>query len=383
VTAGWRRRVLLLALAVVAAIGAAAGFVAFRARRPIARFRIAPPAAGSPYDIVPYFLDETTLALVQWQDGGTTESGSLVLRELSVDVRSLETGACLRTARVDRILDDLFPKAGFDLARAGECFVRVGGERDTLELWSPRTGRVERTLALGRRYEVWPTPIALSRGGDLVAVEGSSTIEVRSTARGALVRKLPLPEGTRYVFQLTFSPRDDRLLARTFLNQDQPQHALVYTLTDGRLEADLDLDQLGFWNEPELDERNEVLGIERQDDGCFSLLRFFSLGGKLLREVPIDVRRTGTSRLVWLRDGPDPERFAGIFENPAGKRYEGAGVFDARAGRFLLRVLFDETLVPEADQRGPLPVQSALSPSGERLAIVSRRGEVLVYEVPP
>jgi hypothetical protein len=380
---------LALSLVAVAAIGAGALLAAWRARAPIARFQGRPGKSANYRTWAPFFLDDETLALVREDETGL--AGEIPVAHLTIEVRSLPTGRTLRATTVDGVVLGSSPRREDVPVWIGEDLVRVHSlEPVELELWSPRSGEVGRRLRLGERGR----RVALSRSGQIAAVASFAssnetswyqTIEIRSSGNGAVLKTLRLPDGTNVVDDLFFAAREDRLLACVRAGLGLPhEEVFVFSLEDGKRVADLDLTRLELIGpRPVLDDRDELLSAREEERGTLPRLRSFSLDGTLLREVPLDDGRPGTPRVLALYDTVDPERFVCVLSDIDAPRWWGVGVFDGRAGRFLVRVPFDESLVPEADRKGPLPVRCALSSSGERLAVVSWRGEVSVYRVPP
>jgi hypothetical protein len=416
----------------VLAIGAAAVFAARGSQRPVARFRTASLTVRG--DMVgywkPYFLDDATLALAHVEtyagvlprdrvlsfdddDSEKTLDEGWLTSALRLEVWSLETGRVLASATVDHVLG--VDPALLSVSRCwlGENLIRVRAQ-DTLELYSPRTQTVVRTLKLGRSYCVNPA-LALSASGDFVATVTSRSypvpsddpdeegvlwwkhaLEVHATQTGALVSSVPLPDEFE-VKRLRFSPREDLLLASDtggFTFEERPRRAFVFSIAKETCVGEIALHGGSL---PDWDDRGEVLAWGVANDN--PPLDVFSPEGTFLRKIPLGdlspdpENRPGRLRFCVEGDDPLSDRITGVFQevywrvngttrDEFRKGWWGEGVFDVREGRFVLRVPFDESLRRKEDYFED-PAELALSPSGRRLALVYRQGDVLVYLVPP
>jgi WD40 repeat protein len=368
-TASWRRRVLLLAIVLALAVGVAAGIAAWRPRAPIARWKTS--SDTGPRDRGywrPHFLDDATLALLHPGDDQT----------LSVELWSVETGTRLLATKLEKVFAELpssqtravSPWLGDAILLLREDVI------GTVDLWSARTGKVARTLKVGPASESdWPPLLEFSRSADLVAQVASGTIEVRATATGDLVRGFALP-GEVEIEVLCFSPQADLVVAT---DARAPKgHALLFSIATGKLAGTIEVPEASW---PAFTSAGELL-VEG-DDGNLSV---FARDGKLLRSVVVDKRDPSG---IWFRraDNPLGDRFCGFLEDhrpqaDAKNFILGAGVFDLAAGRLVATFPFDDSLRRKEDEV-PNPALYDLSPSGERLAVIYRTGDVLVYEVPP
>jgi hypothetical protein len=356
---GRRKLALVVAIVLTLAVGVAAGIAAWRPRGPIAHFHTrADDSRGRAY-WEPHFLDDETLALLHSQGG----------LAISVELWSVETSAKIVATKLEHVLLETQSSGSFWLGDT--ILLRHGEDRHeaALDLWSPRTGRVARTLKRGHGLDELPF-IELSPSGDLVASVFSGSVEVRSTATGALARSFALPDGAT-IDGLLFSP-GGQFLAAVDLRQ-LLRRVYVFSLETGTLAGTVEYVPSAY---PEFTRAGELL-IEGDGGRTLSV---FTAEGKLQKLVVVDSRSESRAPgTFWFlrNDNRLGERFPGLLLAPSLDVVWGAGVFDVSAGRIVARIAFD----PLLEERGAPTL--ALSPSGERLALVYRTGDVFVYDVPP
>jgi len=340
-----RRRTVLVAFLVLLVVelgGAiAAGFSAWRARRP---WRVLHASLAEKHFVG---LDDTPLVNFVGSDAlglVVTRGGGSRLRNEFLEIRSLETGTVERVVPTTGLVLDPF---------SSRALARLNPD-----------GPVELVdLAVGTRTPLpWlvEAPYALAPDGTTVALVTSALVlELRSLPDGTLVRTLPIPAPSHYTTQaayfprVVFSARSERLAVLA--------SRLPIVFCDRASEAWYEAGfgtPVGF-----AQSRLVVLSSELRDPD-----NPIAVGPSGSRHTITPWEEHATEHFTLSASG---ERFANIRRSP-GTKAEEVVVHDSETETILRRI----PIRPRIDVQG-----IALSTRGERLAVAYVDGLVEIWEL--
>jgi WD40 repeat protein/tetratricopeptide (TPR) repeat protein/energy-coupling factor transporter ATP-binding protein EcfA2 len=266
---------------------------------------------------------------------------------------------------------------------AGKQLVSTSADK-TARVWD-----MDHTGAAIRVLERHGNPCFVARfspDGQLIAAAGGGSVRLWDAATGKLVRKLSAGDKGR-ISSVAFSPTDNRLLAVGYGEQADVSHVVLWDI-----DASTELARLpGATDRPDfhLDERIGVIGaLAFSPDGKYLVAGFGSLGwfGTPSSPNPLKVWEVATRRLIRRLSGHTGYCVSLDFSQDGARLASGS-----RDGTAI--IWSTETWKATQTLRNPDPgsIYSqagvgvvddvAFSPDGKTLAMASREGSVLLWDV--